>query len=301
MMGTLEPSQLDLFVDGRDAFLVHEVLTALETRDVERATTALGRLRAEHPAHPDLRALAVLVDAVDARVPAPVTHAGVVSSVEAIERDLVPAARRFFAAPDFLHPVWRALATAAASLPFDVAQPRAHAGWLHQQCDDWAAVRAAVECEPDWATAPLLRHWLGLARHHLGEPEVAIRLWLPLCWMDPALFARHAPMLPSAILRDGWETFDRAVPFVEFLAEAAQPATWFPAWLIARRRGLAHLFAADDIPETGPDVRAFRALLALAPLESRGMSDELVARRRALREVSREFFGYYMEVVRGGR
>jgi hypothetical protein len=298
---TAEARQLDLFVDGRDAFLVHEVVTALESRETACARAALGRLRDEHPAHPDLRALAALVDGLDAPVPAPLAHATLASRVEAIQRDLVPAARRFCAAPDVLRPLWQALATAAASLPFDAARPRAHAGWLHQQCDDWAAVRVAVEREPGWAATPLLRHWLGLARHHLGEPEVAIRLWLPLCWMDPALFAEHAPMLPNAILRNGWETFDRAVPFIEFLAEAAQPATWFPAWLLARHRGLAHLFAAEDIPATGPDARAFRALLALAPLESRGLSDELVARRRALREVSPEFFTYYMGTVRRGR
>jgi hypothetical protein len=146
-----------------------------------------------------------------------------------------------------------------------------------------------------------LRYWLGLARHHLGESELAIRLWLPLCWMDPALFARHAPLLPSAILREGWEMFERVVPFHEFLADTAQPAAWFPAWVLVRHRGLAHLFSADDIAETGAEARAFRALLALVSLESRGLSDELVARRRVLREASPDFFGYYMEIVRRGR
>jgi len=299
--GTIEARQLDLFVDGRDAALVHEVVTALESRDGGHATNAIARLRDEHPAHPDLPALAVLLGGLETRIPAPLTHANVTSRIEAIERELLPAARRFLAAPGFLRPLWQSLATAAAGLPFDAAHPRAHGAWLYQQCDDWKAVQAAVERESGWAATPLLRHWRGLARHHLGDPEAAIQLWLPVCWMDPALFAQYAPALPSAILRDGWEASDRAVPFVEFLAEAAQPATWFPAWLLARHRGLAHLFVAEDIPQTGPDVRAFRALLALAPLESRGLSDELVAGRRALREASPDFFGYYMELLRRGR
>ena len=271
----LGPRQLDLFVDGQDALLIHEAVTGLLSRDAERAEAALARLRGEHPAHPDLRALTVLVDGLDARVPASMTHADLMASVEAIERELVPAARRFFgtAAPAFLRPLWQALATVAASRPFDAVRPHIHAGWLHQQYDDWGAVRAAVESEPGWAATPLLRYWLGLARHHLGEPEGAIRLWLPLCWVDPALFARHAPTLPNAIVREGWEMFERA----------------------------AHLFAADDIPETGPDARAFRALLAVAPLESQGLSDELIARRRALRAVSAGFFSYYMEIVRRGQ
>lgn len=295
--------QLDLFVDGQDAFLIHEVVTGLLSCDAECAEAALARLRGEHPAHPDLCALTVLVDGLDARVPASMTHADLMASVEALERELVPAARRFFgtAAPAFLRPLWQGLATVAASRPFDAVRPHTHAGWLHQQYDDWAAVRAAVESEPGWAATPLLRYWLGLARHHLGEPAGAIRLWLPLCWVDPALFVRHAPTLPNAIVREGWETFERAVPFHEFLADTAQPAAWFPAWLVARHRGLAHLFAADDIPETGPDARAFRALLAVAPLESQGLSDELIARRRALRAVSAGFFSYYMEIVRRGQ
>jgi hypothetical protein len=299
MKAALEPKQLDLFVDGHDAFVVHEVLTRLLSRDDEGALAWLVRLREEHPAHPDLGVLTILVDGLDARLSMPVTHGNLGSRIEAIERALVPAARRFFGtdAPVFLRPLWHALATAAASLPFDAVHPRVHAGWLHQQCEDWPAVRAAVESEPGWAATPLLRYWLGLARHHLGEREAAIQVWVPLCWMDPALFTRHAPMLPNTTLREGWEAFERTVGFDEFLADTAEPAAWFPAWLLARHRGLAQLFAADDIPETGPPTRAFRALLALAPLETRGLSDELVARRRALREASPEFFRHYMGIV----
>jgi len=43
-------------------------------------------------------------------------------------------------------------------------------------------------------------------------------------------------------------------------------------------------FRTDDIPDAPTDAAgAFGALLALAPLEGRGLSDELGARRRALR------------------
>ena len=272
----VEPKQFDLFVDGLDAFLVHEVVMSLAARDPDRAATGLARLRDEHPTHPDLPALILLADSLHARPLAPTTHATVTASVEAMERDLTPAARRFLGsdAATFLRPLWQTLAATAASLPFDETHPRAHAGWLCQQDDDWTAVRAAGEAEPDWAAKPVVRYWLGLARQHLGEPEAAIRLWLPLCWMDPVLFARHAPALPNATLREGWDTFERAVPFDEFLADTPHAAIWFPAWLLVRHRGLARLFGADDIPDAGTAARAFGALLALVPLEGRGLSDE---------------------------
>ncbi len=294
-----DPRQLDLFVDSRDALLVHEVVTGLLARDVDRAETGLRRLRQEHRGHVDLSALTVLVDALTARPPASATHAALTESIEATERTLVPAARRFLGkdAAGFLRPLWQTLAAMAVHLPFDPAHPRAHRAWICQQHGEWAEVRAAVEDEADWAATPLLRYWLGLAHHHLGAPEVAIRLWLPLCWMDPLLFAQYAPTLPNLTISAGWAAFERAVPFEESLAATTPAAAWFPAWLLLCHRGLARLFGADEIPDAGNAARVFRHLLSLVPLEQHGLSDELVRQRRALRQLDPDFFRYYMEVV----
>lgn len=295
----VERLQLDLFVDGRDALLVHEIVTSLVGRAPDSAVSGLAHLRAEHPAHPDLPALTLLVDALQAPLPSPATHATLMASIETMERALAPAARRLLGtdAATFLQPLWQTLAATAASLPFDDAHPRAHPGWLCQQYDDWAAVCAAVEAELDWAAKPLLRYWLGLARYYLGEPATAIRLWLPLCWMDPVLFARQAPTLPSATVREGWDAFERADSFGELLDDTTHAATWFPARLLLRHRGLVHLFRTDEIPDAGTGARAFRALLSLVPLERRGLSDELIGQRRALQQISPAFFGYYMEAL----
>ena len=295
----VEPHQLDLFVDGRDALLVHAVVTSLVARDPNRAATGLARLRDEHPTHPDLAALTLLAQALQARRWSPATHATLTAGIEAMQHALAPAARRCLGtdAATFLRPLWEALAATAASLPFDDVHPHAHAGWLCQQYGDWAAVRVTVEAEPDWAARPLLRYWLGLAQHHLGKPEAAIRLWLSLCWMDPVLFARHAPTLPSATLREDWEAFERVVPSDEWLADATHAATWFPAWLLLRHRGLIHLFRADEIPDSSTAARVFRVLLSLVPLEREGLSDQLVGQRRALQQLSPGFFRCYLEVV----
>jgi hypothetical protein len=158
-------------------------------------------------------------------------------------------------------------------------------------------MRAAVEKEPGWADTPLLRYWIGLAQHHLGAPEVAIRLWLPLCWMDPLLFETHAPTVPNSTIGAGWIAFDHAFPFEASLADRAPMTAWFPAWLLLRHRGLSRLFGPDDVPDAGLAARVFRHLLALLPLERRGLTDELVRQRRALRQLDESFFRYYMAVL----
>jgi hypothetical protein len=299
----VELQQLDLFIDGRDALLVHAVVTNLVARDPDGASFRLAILRREHPAHPDLLALTLLIDALRTQPASPATHTTLTADIEQVDRTLVPAARRLLGedAAIFLRPLWQTLMAVATNLIYDDTYPRAHASWLCQQYGDWAAVRAAVEVEPGWSAKALLRYRLGLALHHLGEPEAAIRLWLPLGWMDPALFARHAPALPSVTMRDGWEAFERTGPFGEWSEDTTHVATWFPAWLLARHRGLVHLFQAADIPDAGPATQVFRALLALVPLERHGLSDELIAQRRALQRLSPRFFGYYMETMGGRR
>jgi hypothetical protein len=294
--------QLDLFVDGRDALLVHAVVTDLLAREFAGATAGLVALRRDHPAHPDLRALALLIESLRAPPPSPVNHATVTAAVDHVERTLVPAAQRLLGHDTvaFMGPLWRMLATTASSLGFDDAYPRAHASWLCQQLDDWSAVRAAVDAEPDWAKRPLLRYRLGLARHHLGDIEAAIKLWLPLCWIDPAMFARYAPTLPNATLREAWEAFERAGFFGES-GDATHPTVWFPPWLLVRDRRLADLFESADVPEIGISSAVFRALLALVPLERRGLTAELIAHRRALQRLSPELLACYMESVGGRR
>ena len=303
MPPAIELHQLDLFVDGRDALLVHAVVTSLLARDHEGSVARLTILCREHPAHPDLPALTLLADTLRPSPSSSASHASLTAAVEEINRTLVPSAQRLFGrdAGNFLRPLWRTLAAAATSMAFDESYPRAHASWLCQQFEDWPAVRAAVEAEPDWAARPLLRYRLGLALHHLGDREAAIKQWLPLCWIDPALFTRYAPALPNPTMREAWEAFEYAGLVGESPVAAPHAATWFPPWLLVRHRRLADLFEPTDIPDAGTSADVFRALLALVPLERQGLSPELIAHRRALQCLSPELFTYYMETLGGRR
>lgn len=291
--------QLDLFIDGGDALLIHEIVMGLVSRDVGRAEVGLHRLGQEHARHPDVAALSVLVEALTTPAPPAASHRALTERIELTEHQLVPAARRFLGtdADAFLRPIWRALASTAADLPFDAAHPRAHRAWLSQQFGEWTDVLAAVEKEPCWTDTPMLRYWMGLAEQHGGAPEVAIRLWLPLCWMDPRLFEAHVPTIPNLTIRAAWIAFEQAFPFEESLADTTHAAAWFPAWLLLRHRGLSRLFRAQDVPDGGDPARAFRHLLTLLPLEQGGLTDELVRQRRELRQLDENFFRYYMAVV----
>jgi hypothetical protein len=291
--------QLDLFLDGRDAILVHDIVTSLVARDLERVATGLAQLQHEHPAHPDLSSLTLLASSLQAPLLSAPTPAALTARIDELERRVAPAGRRYLGADAaaFLRPAWEMLAARAATLPFESTHPRAHPGWLCQQYGDWGAVRTAIAAEPDWTTIPLLRYWMSLARHHLGEPEAALCLWLSLCWMDPALFVLHAPTFPSAPVRDAWTAFERTASFEEQTAEATDTAAWFPAWLLVRHPGLANLFRTEEVPEAGAATRAFRVLLSLLPLEREGLTQDVVSQRRALQSISPGFFHHYLEVV----
>jgi len=181
---------------------------------------------------------------------------------------LVPAANRLLGlgAESFLRPWWQALARTEA-------------------------VRDPAEA------APLLRYWMGSARWHVGDEREAIRLWLPLCWLEPESFALQVPRLPSHMVREAWAAFDRD-PDPDDGGEArGREVPWFPAWLALRHRWVAHVFRRDEVPDTDPPLRALRLLPGLLVLESQGYSDELVRQRRALRDISASFFRAFRRLV----
>jgi hypothetical protein len=192
------------------------------------------------------------------------------------------------------------LAVTATDLPFDAAHPRAHRGRICQQYGDWADVRTAVKNESAWADTPLLRYWMGLAQQHLGTPEVAIRLWLPLCWMDPRLFETHAPTVPNSTIRAAWIAFEQASPFEESPADSAPAATWFPAWLLLRHWGLSRLFRPDDLPDGGDAARVFRHLGSSCRSNSMASPMNWSASVGS-RQLHGNFFRYYMAVLKERR
>jgi hypothetical protein len=165
----------------------------------------------------------------------------------------------------------------------------------------WQALAQTEAVLDPSEAAPLFRYWMGSARWHCGDERAAVRLWLALCWLEPASFALQAPTLPSALVREAWAAFD-SEPNPDDGGDArAWEVRWFPAWLALRHRWVAHAFRPDDVPDTSAPLRALRLLPGLFLLERHGFSDELVRRRKALRDISPSFFRAYRRLVMESR
>ena len=259
--------QLDIFLDGRETILVNDLVAPLVAGRLDGARDALNRLRRENPAHPDLAAFDRLVRSLCETPPALPSTGEPGPIIERLSL-LAPAANRLLGvgAANFLLPWWRALA------------------WTDAKLDPADA-------------APLLRYWMGSARWHDGDAKEAVRLWLPLCWLEPETFARQAPTLPSRIVREAWAAFEGEPDSGVGGDVNGRDVPWFPAWLALRHRWVAHVFRPDEVPDTGAPLRALRLLPGLLVLESQGLSDELVRQRRALRDISPWFFGTYRRLV----
>jgi hypothetical protein len=274
----MTPTQLDLFLDGREALLVNGLVASLLERRPEAASAALGRLQEANPAHPDIGVFESLVRCLSMEPSALPARGSTDCLIEQIAV-LAPAASRLLGpgGAAFLLPWWHAMA------------------------------RTDMAPKPTEA-APALRHWKGSAHWHAGDERAALRLWLPLCWLEPASFARMAATLPSPLVTEAWHAFDANPdqdgdddsPGERSRADEgseAREVSWFPAWLALRHRWVAHLFRPEEISGDGAPVRALRLLPDLLVLEGRGYNAGLVEQRRALQAVSPAFFREYRRTI----
>jgi hypothetical protein len=269
MSAPVRSAQLDLFLDGAVTVLLHALGEALAAERPEAAHDALERLRRQDSAHPDLAALGRLCEAVRSGRPAPDSSSSLEALVRELETVLLPAAERLLgpAAAAALGPVWRRLADDAVGLRLDGREGGGH-----------------------------LRFWVGAAHHHLGRRRQALRLWLSLGWLDPRALVTLAPRCPDDAMRLAWIAFERR-PGFEVPEEPDAAARWFPAWVFLHDRELAGLFATDEIPGADPGEAAARAVLTLLPLETRGLSEEVISGRRALKTAAPSFFQHYLRRV----
>jgi hypothetical protein len=267
------PAQLDLFLDGAETALLHALGEALAAGRPEAAHDALERLRRQDPTHPDLAALGRLCEAVRPGLPAPGSPSSLEALVWELETVLLPTAERLLGpgAAAALGPVWGRLADSAG---------------VHL---------AGIHIDGREGVGPL-RFWTGAAHHHFGRRRQALRLWLSLAWLDPGALATLAPRCPDDAMRLAWTAFERR-PGFDVPEEPEAAARWFPAWVFLHDRELAGLFAADEIPGAEPAEAAARAVLALLPLETRGLSEAVIAGRRALKTAAPSFFPHYLRRV----
>jgi len=247
--------QLDLFLNSGAAVALIDLRAALRAHDTAGAQSALAALAAHEPGHRLSPAAERLVGAL-ARMSAPLPRAGAEDELNTLEQSLVPAARRLLGrdALEVLAPLWRRVAGALASVPFDPEHPRLHASYAYVQCLDWAGAIAAIEAVPGHASEPVLLGRLVEAHSRAGDRTSEIAAWCRLCWHAPdaASECLDAGEMPDTFVREAW---------LEFLELDAEPGTeWFPAYLLLGVPGLASWLPENLGDGAGLGKRAFRAV-----------------------------------------
>ena len=288
------PRQLDIFADSHDVMLRNDVLRAIEDRQSAEARHAVAALARAYPQDAHLSALELLVGALEDcdSVPLP-DHDALARERSALLEDLTPAALQAYGTADgarWLRPLWRDLATRAATLPFRPDRPEDHSAALFLRAEDWPFAAAAVEGVESWRRIPAPLGWMLEARCASGALDHAWPLLAELAWLAPARLDQLLRRLDDPLLQRLHKTFG-----AEFDGDGgARDLVWFPAWLLTHRPALApQLALAQPSPNEAPE-RALRLLLDLLALERQGRHHDLVQRRRTLRGLQRHLYDAYM-------
>lgn len=287
--------QLDIFADSRDRMLVNALADALAAGDLAAARAASDALHDEFPADRHLAPAAALIDALDdeaARTPLPSAPAAV-AAAERLDTVLQPAALAVLgrdATARWCAARWQTLAQRARNLPFDPAQPEGHAAALWLRGEAWSEAAAAAEAIASWRRIPSPLAWMIEARCRLGRLDDSWELLAELAWMAPGRFADLLPRLADPLLRRLAKAFD-----AQFEGQGdASDLAWFPAWVLVEQPALAAPLSRAQPGRHDAPERAMRLLVELIGLERQGRQPDLVARRRALRDLNPALYALYL-------
>lgn len=294
------PPQLDLFEHSQDTMLRNDVLDALWRRDATAAGLALQSLRALEPLHPALPDLVKLLAALQRADQTTPFHqpATAMPTIEELDHQVVPAALAQWGpaeAVPWLAPLWRALASRAAALPFHPAQPAAHAAPLWLRAGDGPAAEAAVRGIEAWQRIPAPLAWMAEARCRSQGLDSAWPLLAELAWLAAPRLAALADAIADPLLTRLLRRFDAQFDPGDAGDAVGSPAlAWWPAWLLIDQPALLpHLRGAQPGQDSPPE-RSFRLLVGLLGLERQGRHAELMAGRRRLRGQQPALYAAYM-------
>lgn len=288
------PQQLDIFAHAQDVMRRNEVLQALEQQDAPAAGTALARLAADYPEDADLPVLGELVSYLQRFDDRPFADHDALAAARAdLDGALGSAARRAWgadAAAAWLRQIACRLARRAAGLAFNAGRADDHAAALWLRGHDWRAAEDAVKPIESWRRIPAPLHWMAESLCRQGRLDESWPLLAELAWIAPArldaVLLQAADPLLARLRRDFLAGFEGAGDRSDL--------AWFPAWVLIARPALApHLALAQPSLHQAPE-RAMRLLVELLGLERQGRQHDLVARRRALRDLNEALFAAYM-------
>lgn len=291
--------QLDIFDHGRDLMLRNDVLAALERRDLAAAQAARQDLLEEYPDDASLAPLARLIEALQhSPGPAFASHDAVQAARHWVDHDVAPDAQRSFDAPTaaaWLAGIWRDLAQRAAPLPFRAECSEDHAAALWLRAGDWPAVIDAVARIQSWRRSPAPLAWMAEARWRHEGLDAVWPLLAELAWLAPERFDTLTRRLADPLVAALRRRFD-----AEFEPDAEEPGdttglAWFPAWVLTDTPALAaRLGKARPSGDRAPE-RALRLLLELLALGPQGDLDQIVQRRKSLRDTQAALYAAYLK------
>jgi hypothetical protein len=286
--------QLDLFADSRDVMLRNDVADALLRLDAPAARAAWQRLVAEYADEPQAEALQHLVVHLESGGPTPFAGAAAAcSAATEVEQRIVPAAAAVLgpAGAAWAQPLWQALAQAAAALPFEPAHAAGHAAalWLRAGC--WREAADAVERIASWRRIPVPLAWMAQARYRLHGLDSAWPLLAELAWLAPQRFVALRPLLADPPL-------DRLCKRFEAGFDGGDGGDadwiWFPAWAAIDQPTLVHPLGTAQMQRGHAPERALALVRELIGYEHQGRQRDLVAGRKALRDLNAALFAAYM-------
>ena len=296
MQNTVDPEfqQLDLFADSRDVMLRNDVVQALERHDAGAARTAWLGLTQAFPGEPNAQPFDALIRALEQHDDTPfVNHEQLQGERHALTLNLTVSAHRALgpvAGDIWLLPIWQSLAARSQRLPFDRHRVDGHAAALWLRGERWAEAAAAVERIESWRRIPAPLAWMLEAQCRMGRLDASWPLLAELAWLASGQLEATLQRLGDPLLVRLLKKFDAAFAATSDIEDLS----WFPAWVLIDTSALApHLALAWPSQQTAGE-RAMRLLLELLGLERRGRHDELMRRRRHLRELSAPLYAAYM-------
>lgn len=288
------PQQLDIFADSDGVRRRNDAIDSIEQGDAPAARTAVAALAAASPGDADLPAFERLVAFLEARAEAPLaTHDSLATHREQLAGEIAGAARRVLgatAAEPWLQRQWRALATRSVTLPFVPARPEDHAAGLWLRSAAWAQAEQAAARIESWRRIPAPLGWMAEARCRQDRLDETWPLLAELAWLAPARLDALLRHLDDPLLRRLAQRFGASFEG----NGGADDFAWFPAWVLTEQPALARLLAFAQPSLHSPAERAMRLLLELLGLERQGRHQELVPRRRALRDLHAPLYATYM-------
>ena len=286
--------QLDIFEHSREVMLRNDVVQALERHDATAARVACERLAAECPLDESLPTSLVLTGAIEfADRKAFRDHDALRQARQALQENSQPAALRTFGdkgAAAWLGRLWQDLAQRAELLAFNAEYADDHAAplWLH--AGDWKGAAEAVTTIESWQRIPAPLAWMAEARLHLVGLQATWPMLAELAWVSPRRLDELVRRSPDPLLPQLMRGFEANFEGVGDVSDLA----WFAAWVLTERPNLSERLAAAQASQHSKPEQAMRVLIELLGLERQGRHHDIVARRKALRDLHPSLYAAYM-------